>query len=159
MPTLSWGLESHLQQEWVDMASWSPLLYSVHRTYGQRLHLTCFHIPCTCWRSQYITVVVVQSPSCVSLFATLWTVARQASLSLAISQSLPRFLFIESVIGWHLILCHPLLLLPSIFPSIRVFSNELAVHIRWPRYWSFSISPSSEYSGLISFRICGIELN
>ena len=82
MPTLSWGLESHLQQEWVDMASWSPLLYSVHQTYGQRLHLTCFHIPCTCWRSQYITVVVVQSPSCVSLFATLWTVARQASLSL-----------------------------------------------------------------------------
>ena len=120
--------------------------------------LTCLHISCTYWRSQHITVVAVQPPSCVSLFATLWTAAHQASLSLAISQSLPRFLFIESVIGWHLILCHPLLLLPSIFPSIRVFFNELDVHIRWPRYWSFSIRPSNEYSGLISFRICGIKL-
>ena len=86
----------------------------------------------------------------------LWTAARQASLSCTISQSLPKLMSIESVIpSNHLIFCHPLLLLPSIFPSIRIFSSESALHIRWPKYWSFSfiISPSSEYSGLISFRI------
>ena len=65
----------------------------------------------------------------------------------------------DEMVGWHLILCHPLLLLPSIFPGIRVFSNELAVHIRSPRYWSFSLSPTNEYSAFISFRICGTELN
>ena len=88
--------------------------------------------------------------------ATPWTVPHQASLSFTISQSLLRFMSIESVIlSNHLILCHPLLLLASIFPSIRVFSNESALHIRWPNYWSlsFSISPSNEYLGLISFRI------
>ena len=91
----------------------------------------------------------------VRLFATPWTAARQVSLLFTISQSLLRLMFIESVMpSNHLILCHPLLLLPSIFPSIRVFSNELALCIRWPKYWnfSFSISPSSEYPGLISFR-------
>ena len=82
-----------------------------------------------------------------------WTVACQALLSSTISQSLLKFMSIESVIlSSHLILCCPLLLL-SIFPSIRVFSNELAVYIRWPEYWSFSFSPSNEYSGLISFRM------
>ena len=88
--------------------------------------------------------------------ATPWTVPHQASLSFTISQSLLRFVSVESVIlSNHLILCHPLLLLASIFPSIRVFSNESALHIRWPNYWSFSfsISPSNEYLGLISFRI------
>ena len=86
-----------------------------------------------------------------------WTTACQASLSFTISQSLLKFMSIESVmLSNHLILCHhPLFLLPSIFPSSRVFSNELVVRIRWPKYWSFSFSfnPSNEYSGLISFRI------
>ena len=97
--------------------------------------------------------VVVQSLSCVQLFATPWTAALQASLSFTISRSLLGLMSIESVMpSNHLILCRPLLLLPSILPSIRVFSNELALHIRWPKYWSFSIRTSNEYSGLISFR-------
>ena len=83
-----------------------------------------------------------------------WTAAGHASLSFTISRSLLRFISMELVtLANHLILCRPLLLLPSVFPSIRVFFNESALHIRWPKYWSFSISPSSEYSGLISFRI------
>ena len=90
---------------------------------------------------------------------TPWTAARQASLSITNSRSLPKLMSIESVMpSNHLILCHPLLLLPSIFPSIRVFSNELALHNRWPKYWSFSISPSNEYSGLISFRMDWLDL-
>ena len=95
------------------------------------------------------------------IFATPWTAARQASLSITSSQSLPRFMSIKSVMpSNHLIFCHPLLLLPSIFPSIRVFSNELVLHIRWPKYWSFSfsISPSNEYSGLVSFRMEWLDL-
>ena len=99
---------------------------------------------------------VAQSPSHVWLFATPWTAACQDSLLFTVSGTLLRFLSTESVVlSNHLILCHPLLLLPSIFPSIRVFSSELALCIRWPKYWSFSfsISPSSEYSALISFRI------
>ena len=97
----------------------------------------------------------------VRLFATPWTAAHQASLSFTNSQSLLRLSSIESVmLSNHLILCRPLLLLPSIFPSIRVFSIEPVLHIRWPKYWSlsFSISPSSEYSGLISFRIDWFDL-
>ena len=90
---------------------------------------------------------------------TPWTAACQASLSFIISQSLLKLMSIESVMpSNHLILCCPLLLLPSIFPSIRVFSNELALLIRWLEYWSFSISPSNEYSGLISFRIDWFDL-
>ena len=92
---------------------------------------------------------------------TLWTAAHQASLSIANSCSLLRLMSIESVMpSNHLILCRPLLLLPSIFPSIRVFSNESVLHIRWPKYWSssFSISPSNEYSGLISFRMDWLDL-
>ena len=90
----------------------------------------------------------------VRLFATPWTAARQASLSFTISRSLLTLVSIESVMPSDRLICHPLLL-PSVFPSIRVFSDELALHIRWPKYWSFnfSISPSNEYSGLISFRI------
>ena len=103
-----------------------------------------------------------QSLSCVQLFAALWTVAHQASLSVTNSWSLLKLMSIESVRpSNHLILCHPLLLLPSILPSIRVFSSESVIHIRWPKYWSFSlsISPSNEYSGLISFRVdCWISL-
>ena len=98
----------------------------------------------------------VKSLSCVRLFATSWTAARQASLSITNSWSLLKLMSVESVMpSNHLILCCLLLLLPSIFPSIRVFSNESVLRIRWPNYWSFSfsISPSSEYSGLISFRM------
>ena len=101
-------------------------------------------------------VVVVQLLSRVWLFATPWTAACQASLSSTIFQSLHKFLSIESVMpSNHLILCCPLLLFPLIFPSIRLFSNESGLLIRWPKYWSFSfsISPSNEYLGLISFRI------
>ena len=97
----------------------------------------------------------------VQLFAIPWTAACQASLSITKSQSLLKFMYIESVMpSNHFILCHPLLLPPSIFPSIRVFSNESVLHIRWPKYWSFSfsISPSNGYSGLISFRIDWVEL-
>ena len=93
----------------------------------------------------------VQLLSRVQLFATTWTAARQASLSITNSWSLPKLMSIESAMpSNNLILCHPLLLPPSIFPSIRVFSNESVLHIRWPKYWSFSfsISPSNEYSGL-----------
>ena len=103
----------------------------------------------------------VQSLSCVRLFATPWTAAHQASLSITNSRSLLKLMSIESVIpSNHLILPCPLLLLPSIFPSIRVFSNESVLRIRWPQYWSFSfsISPSNEYSGLISFRIDWLDL-
>ena len=103
----------------------------------------------------------VQSLSRVRLFATPWTEACQASLSITNSWSLPKPMSIElGMPSNHLILCHPLLLLPSIFPSIRVFSNESALHIRWPKYWSFSfnISPSNEYPGLISFRMNWLDL-
>ena len=99
--------------------------------------------------------------SLVQLFATPWTAAHQASLSIINSRSLFKFMSIESVMpANHLILCRPLLLPPSIFPSIRGFSNESALHIRWPRDWSFtlSISPSNEYSGLTSFRMDWLDL-
>ena len=102
---------------------------------------------------------LIQSLSHVQLFATPRTAACQASPSITNSQSLLKFMSIESVMpSKHLILCHPLLLLPSIFPSIRIFSNELALYIRWPYYWSFSINPSDKYSELISFRIGLISL-
>ena len=103
----------------------------------------------------------VQLLSHVRLFATPWTAARQAFLSITNSQSLLKLMSIESVMpSNHLILCRPLLLPPSIFPSIRVFSNELVLCIRWPKYWSFSfsISPSNEYSGPISFRMDWLDL-
>ena len=94
------------------------------------------------------------SLSCVRLFVTPWTAARQASLSITNSRSLLKLMSIELVMPPnHLILGSPLLLPPSIFPSIRVFSNESVLRIRWPKYWSFSFSPSNEYSGLISFRM------
>ena len=103
--------------------------------------------------------LVVQSLSHVQLFTTPWTTAHQASLSFTISQSLLKLMSIEPVMpSSHLILYHPLLLLPSVFPSIRIFSSELALCIRWPKYWSFSISPSDEYSGLISFRMDWFDL-
>ena len=102
-----------------------------------------------------------QSLSHVQLFETPWTAARQTSLSITKSWSLPKLMSIESVMpSNHLILCCPLLLLPSVFPSIQVFSSESVIHIRWPKYWSFSfkISPSNEYSGLISFKMVWLDL-
>ena len=112
--------------------------------------------------SSYCSLLsLVQSLSHVQLFAAPWTVAHQASLSITSSWSLLKLMSIESVMpSNHLILCHPLLLSPSIFPSIRVFSNESALLIRWPKYWNFSfnISPSNEYSTLISFRTDWLDL-
>ena len=103
----------------------------------------------------------VQSLSRVWLFATPWTTACQASLSITNSRSLPKLMTVKLVMpSNHLILCRPLLLLPSIFPNIRVFSNESVLRIRWPKYWSFSfnISPSNEHPGLISFRMDWLDL-
>ena len=114
-----------------------------------------------CITEQVLLVAIVQCLSHVQLFATPWTTTLRASLSFTISQSLLKLMSIESVMpSNHLILCHPLLLPPSIFPSIKVFSDESALRIRWPKYWSFSfsISPSNEYSGLISFRIDWFDL-
>ena len=112
-------------------------------------------LPLSLWGSPQKFIFVVQPLSCVWLFATPLTAAHQASLSFTISWSLPKPMFTESVMPYCLVLCRLLLLLPSIFPSIGVFSNGLALHIRWPKYWrfSFNISPSSEYSGFISFMI------
>ena len=104
-------------------------------------------------------VVIVQLLSHVQLFATPWAAARQASLSFSISWSLLKVMSIESVmLSNHLILCCPLVPLPSVFPSIRIYSSELALHLCWTKYWSFSISPSNEYLGLISFRIDWFDL-
>ena len=108
-----------------------------------------------------IKISSVPSLSLVWLYATPWTAACQASLSITNTLRLFKLMSIESVMpSNHLILCHPLLLLPSIFPSIRVFSNESVLYIRWPKYWScsFNISPSNEYSGLISFRMDWLDL-
>ena len=112
-------------------------------------------------RSMLFNISSVQSLSCVQLFVTPWTTAHHASLFFTNSWSSLTLTSIESVMpSNHLILCHSLLLLPSIFPSIRVFSNESVLHIRWPKYrsFSFSISPSNEYSGLISSRIDRLDL-
>ena len=109
----------------------------------------------------YLVVAVILSLGRVQHFVTPWIVAHQAPLSSTISWSLLKFMSIESVVlSNHLILCHTLLLLPSVFPSIRVFSSESALQIRWPKYWSFSfsISLSNEYSGLISFKIDWFDL-
>ena len=109
---------------------------------------------CLCMCVQFSSLL-----SRVQLFATPWTAALQASLSITNSQSLLKLMSIESVMpSNHLILCHSLLLLPSIFPSIRVFSNESVLCIRRPKYWSFGTSPSNEFSGLISFRINWFDL-
>ena len=126
---------------------WTITMNSKKQSTGAYLFLQCFSS--------------VQSLSTIWLFASPWTAARQASLSITNSQSLLKLMSIESVmLSSHLILCRPLLLLPSIFPSIKVFSNESVLHIRKPKYWSFSfnISPSNEYSGLISCRIDWLDL-
>ena len=135
-----------------------PLIADLNYSYPKLtpLELTCIHGICLliCFSSG-------QSLSHFRLFATLWTAACQASLSITNSWSLLKLMSIESMMpSNHLILCHPLLLLPSIFPSIRVFSSESALCIRWPKYWSFSfsISPFNEYSELISFRMDWLDL-
>ena len=116
------------------------------------------HAPCLLMRECIHVFSSVQSLSGIQLFVTPWTAAHQDSLSITNSHSLVKLMSIESVMpSNYLILCRPLLLLLSMFPSIRVFSNEAALRIRWPKYWSFSISPSNEYSGLISFTIDGFD--
>ena len=110
------------------------------------------------WGKVWVRFSSVQSLSRVRLFATLqlfapWTAALQAFLSFTNSWSLPKLMSTESVIPSNHLICHPLLLLPLIFPSIRVFSDESALHIRWPKHWSFNISPSNEHPGLVSFRM------
>ena len=140
-------------------------------TPGSKILTQCFLMPsgkyfcCIfspyCFESWYLQFSSVQSLSHVRLFATPWAAARQASLSNTNSQSPPKLVSIESVMpSNHLILCRPLLLLPSIFPSIRVFSNELALLIRGPKNWKFSFNfrPSNEHPGLISFRMDWMHL-
>ena len=148
-----------------------------HTSFARKMVMKCYgELHKIVWKNLTMWVVVhhlaglassenlfssVQSLNCVRLFVTPWTAARQASLSITNSWSLLKLMCIESVMPYnHLILCHPLLLLPSIFPSIRVFSNELGFHMRWPKYWSFSfsISLSNGYSGLISYRIDWFDL-
>ena len=124
---------------------------------GSTPPLLLLRVPCPVASPSLGTPSSVQSLSRVRLFATPWTAARQASLSFTISQSSHKLTSMKSVIpSNHLILCHPLCLPPSTFPSIRVCSNESVLHIRWPKYWSFS--PSNEYSGLISFRMDWLDV-
>ena len=121
----------------------------------------CWHIECSTFTASSFQFSSVQSLSHVWLFVTPWIAARQASLSITNSKSLLKLMSIESVMpSNHLILCCPLLLLPPIPPSIRVFSNESTLGMRWPKYWSFnfSISPSNEHPGLISFRMDWLDL-
>ena len=131
-------------------------MHQSHSYLQAKLFITLSFIPLgeVGWVNLALCASSCSSLSCVILFATPWTVAHQASRSFSVSWSLLRFMCIESVMpSSHPILCHPLLLLPSVFSSVRVFSNELAFRIRWPEYWSLSPRPSNEYSGLISFRI------
>ena len=133
--------------------TWSNLV-KIHVYYDY--YLFCKQAPSGIFSNAILLVQFssVQSLSHVWLFGTPWTAARQASLSITNSQSLLKLMSIESVMpSNHLILCCPLLLPPSIFPSIKVFSTESVLRIRWPKYWSFNISPSSEHPGLISFRM------
>ena len=119
-------------------------------------HTYIVHVNLFIYKSLESLISSVQFLNCVRLFATPWTAACHASLSITNSWNLLKLMYIESAMPFnHLILCCPLILLSSIFPSIRIFSNESALRIRWPKYWSlsFNISPSNEYLGLISFRI------
>ena len=166
---------------WVDTESlfefpksYSKFSLAVSFTYGDvsfhvtlSIHCTLSFLPRSHVHKSVLYVYVsiqfssVHSLSCVRLFATPWTTARHASLSITKSQSPPKPTSIESMMpSNHLTLCRPLLFLPSIFSSIRVFSSESVLHIRWPKYWSFSFSssPSNGYSGLISFRIDWLDL-
>ena len=155
---------------WADRVESSPLSCPAHLPAALLLHpgrkslvlaLFCCRQKSQHSESLLFTLEVHFSHSIVSDSATPWTAARQASLSITTSQSLLKLMSIKLVMpSSHFILCRPLLLPPSVFPSIRVFSNESDLHIRWPKYWSFSfsISPSNEYSGLISFRMHWLDL-
>ena len=143
------------------------LLQGVSLTQGSNQHLLCLlhwqagSLPLVPPGKPFLTVSSVQSLSPVQLFLNPWTAARQASLCITNSRSLLKLMSIESVMpSNHLVPCRPLLLPPSVFPGIRVFSNESVLCIRWPKYWSFSlsISPSNEHPGLISFRIDRLDL-
>ena len=142
---------------------WTSLLGRYKSPSGEEDWL-CIHV-CSCNFSYSFIIIYLFSSlqllSHVRLFVIPWTAIRQASMSITNFQSLLKLMSIDSVMpSNHLILCHPLLLLPSILPSIRVFSNESSLHIRWPKYWSFSfsISSSNEYSGLISFRMDWLDV-
>ena len=152
------GRWTALSSAWFCMGS--NLFWGSNVFYGHGVHEV--HLdPSDKFFSFWLQFSSVQSLSRVRLFVTPWTAARQASLSITNSQSLPKLMPIELVMpSSHLILCRPLLLLPSIPPSIRVFYNESALHMRWPNYWSFSfnISPSNEHPGLISFRMDWLDL-
>ena len=139
-------------------------LLGVNKNLSSIYHDTIWGINCITKTLSGVLYLIIQfssvAQSCPTL-VTPWTAARQASLSIINSQSLLKLMSIESVMPFsHLILCHPLLLPLSIFPSIRVFSNESALRMRWPKYWSLSlsISPSNEYSGLISFKVDWLDL-
>ena len=143
-----------LEKQWQTLFSWAPKSLQMV-TAVMKLKDSC-SLEGKLWPT---SVQCSSSLSRVQLFVTPWISALQASLSIANSQSVLKFMSVELVISSnYLVLCHILLLPPSIFPSIRVFSNESALCIRWPKYWSFSISPSKEYSGLISFRIDWFDL-
>ena len=136
----------------MDRGAWRP---AVHRVAKSQAHHSLRQL----FTSQYQFWNLVQLLSCVLLFETPWTAAHQASLSITTSWSLLKLTSSESVMkSNHLVLCCSLLLLPSIFSSIRIFSNDLALHIRWPKYRNFNISPSNEYSRLVSFRIDWLDL-
>ena len=150
----SWGQLNNTEGAWVPHTVELPWQLHMAYTWKVRWQKSTSDLKVLCFCS-------VQSLSRVQLFATPWTTARQASLSITNSRSPPKPMSIELVMpSSHLILCHPLLLLPSILPSIRVFSNESALRIRWPKYWSFSfnISPSNEHPGLISFKTDWLDL-
>ena len=152
---------AYLKMGWTEDGSQSLVIYiPVHVTIAGRKRLRPDSEDLYKIQLQLLQHYSVQSLSCVRLFATPWTIARQSSLSITNSRSLLKLIFIELVMpSNHLILCHPLLLLPLTLPSIRVFSNESALHITWWKYWSFSfnISPSNEHSGLI-FRMDWLDL-
>ena len=146
-----------MQETWVQFLDWE---YPQENGKTTHSHILTWKIP---WTEEPggLQPSLVQSLTHVQLFANPWTSECQASVSITNSQSLLKPMSTESVIpSSHLILCRPLLLPPSIFPSIRVFSNESVLRIRWPKYWSFSfsISPSNEHSGLISFRMDWLDL-
>ena len=147
------------QMHWGVIYIWYPL--EVYNELNSIHFEKCSHRPHGFFKKWNLQFSSVQLLSHVQLFGTLWTAERQASLSITNSWSLLKLMSFKSMMpSNHLILCRPLLLLPSIFPSIRVFSNESVLHIRWPKYWSFSfsISPSNEYSGMISFRMDWLDL-
>ena len=162
-----WAMPCRATQDRRDVVDSSDKMWSIGGGNGKPLQYPCLETPMNSMKRQKdrtlkdelprsVQFSSVQSLSCVQLFETPWTTAHQASLFITNFWSSPKPMSIELVMpSNHLILCHPLLLLPSIFPIIRVFSNESALRIRWPKYWSFSfnISPSNEHPKLISFRI------